>query len=97
MRSSLEIRLCLLRYITNSLISRPGATLTFAIKSVLAAEIFYPPAIASVKISTLFLFSRIFPGRHFRILLYTVGIFVIIYSGIMVLGAIFQCIPIRGG
>lgn len=74
------------------------ATLTHVhTQSVLAAEVFYPPAIASVKISTLFLFSRIFPGRQFRILLHTVGIFVITYSGIMVLGAIFQCIPIRGG
>jgi len=50
-----------------------------------------------VKISTLFLFSRIFPGRQFRLLLYTVGLFVVTYSGIMVLGAIFQCVPIQEG
>lgn len=98
MRSYSKIQSCLLRYVTNTPISRPEATLTYiTMKSVLAAEVFYPPAIASVKISTLFLFSRIFPGRQFRILLHTVGIFVITYSGIMVLGAIFQCIPVRGG
>lgn len=67
----------------------------FSLQSVLAAEVFYPPAIGSVKLSTLFLYSRIFPGRQFRIILYTVGIFVIVYSGIQVLASIFQCIPVR--
>lgn len=83
---------CLLR------LSKPRLTFPLAhLQSVLAAEVFYPPAIASVKISTLLLYSRIFPSRQFRILLHTVGIFVVTYSGIMVLGAIFQCVPIRGG
>ena len=61
----------------------------------LAAEVFYPPAISSVKISTLLLFTRIFPGRGFRILLYTVGTFVATYSGIQILTAIFQCRPVE--
>ena len=64
-------------------------------QSVLAAGVFYPPAIASVKISTLFLFSRIFPSRQFRLLLHIVGLFVITYSGIQVVGTLFQCIPVR--
>ena len=65
-------------------------------ESVLAVEVFYVPAISSVKISTLLLFARIFPGRKFRLLLWSVGIFVAMYSGIQILTAIFQCRPIRG-
>ncbi|KAK3173075.1 hypothetical protein OEA41_006404 [Lepraria neglecta] len=64
--------------------------------SVIGVEVFYGPAIASVKISTLLLFSRIFPGRHFRLWLWSVGLFVAIYSGIQVLSVIFQCRPIQG-
>ena len=98
----LKTRSCLRRYVITASAS-PSLSL-FARhladgspQSVLAAEVFYPPAIASVKVSTLFLYSRIFPGRDFRLLLYTVGLFVITYSGIMVLSAIFQCVPIQGG
>lgn len=65
------------------------------LQSVLAAEVFYPPAISSVKISTLLLYTRIFPSRGFRILLYTVGTFVATYSGIQILVSIFQCQPIE--
>jgi len=54
------------------------------------------PAISSVKISTLLLFARIFPGRQFRLVLWSVGIFIATYSGIQILAAIFQCRPIRG-
>ena len=57
---------------------------------------FYAPAIASVKISTLLLFDRIFPGPRFRRLLWSVGMFVTTYSGIAILAAIFQCRPIQG-
>jgi hypothetical protein len=54
------------------------------------------PAISSVKISTLLLFARIFPGRQFRLVLWSVGIFIATYSGIQILAAIFQCRPVRG-
>ncbi|MCJ1280168.1 hypothetical protein MMC21_007995 [Puttea exsequens] len=64
-------------------------------QSVLAVEVFYTPAISSVKISTLLLFNRIFPIRRFRILLWSVGIFIVTYSAIQVLATIFQCRPIR--
>lgn len=53
------------------------------------------PAISSVKISTLLLFGRIFPGRQFHRILWAVGIFVATYSAIQMLCAIFQCRPIR--
>ena len=62
---------------------------------VLAAEVFYATAIASVKISTLLLFSRIFPGRRFRLLLWSVGIIVTTYTAIQILIDIFQCQPIE--
>ena len=53
-------------------------------------------SLASVKISTLLLFSRIFPGRRFRLLLWSVGILVTTYTAIQILIDIFQCRPIEG-
>lgn len=48
-----------------------------------------------IKISTLVLFSRIFPGRKFNRMLWAVGLFVSIYSTVMVTTMIFQCRPIK--
>lgn len=65
-------------------------------KSVLASEVLYGPAIGAVKISTLLLFARIFPDRKFKRALWAIGIFLSIYTAILVIAAIFQCRPISG-
>ena len=64
-------------------------------KSAEGIQALYPLAIASIKVSTLLLYLRIFPGRQFRLWLWSVGLFVAIFTGIQVLGSIFQCRPIR--
>ena len=64
-------------------------------QTVFAAEILYGPTIGVVKISTLFLFARIFPGKKFKRMLWAVGIFVSTYSAIMILTMIFQCRPLN--
>ena len=48
-----------------------------------------------MKISTLLLFARIFPNTNFRRILWAVGLFISIYSAIMVITVIFQCRPIE--
>ena len=48
-----------------------------------------------MKISTLLLFARIFPGQKFKRMLWAVGIFISTYSAIMILAMIFQCRPIN--
>ena len=64
-------------------------------KSAVAIQALYPLSMAFIKISTLLLYLRIFPGRPFRLWLWSVGLFVAIYTGVQVLGSIFQCRPIR--
>ena len=64
-------------------------------QAVFAAEILYAPTIGIVKISTLLLFARIFPGQQFKRMLWAVGIFISTYSAIMILAMVFQCRPIN--
>ena len=56
-----------------------------------ALGLLYPPTIAVVKISTLLLYVRIFPGRTFRYVLWATGIFISTYSTIFVLALLLQC------
>ena len=70
--------------------------LTSMHQSVLASEVLYGPSIGAVKISTLLLFARIFPDRNFKRALWAIGIFLSIYTAILVIAAIFQCRPISG-
>ena len=56
----------------------------------------YTVAIATVKISVLLFYRRIFPSPCFHIILRTVGGFIIFYSLVQVLLFIFQCRPVRG-
>ena len=64
-------------------------------QTVFAAEILYAPTIGVVKISTLFLFARIFPSQKFKRMLWAVGVFVSTYSTIMIVTMIFQCRPLN--
>lgn len=64
-------------------------------QSVFAAEILYAPTIGIVKISTLLLFARIFPGKKFKRMLWAVGLFISTYSAVMVITMIFQCRPVN--
>ena len=50
---------------------------------------------ALIKISTLLLYLRIFPGRQFRLWLWSVGLFVVAYNGGQALCSVFECHPIR--
>ncbi|KAL8715738.1 MAG: hypothetical protein Q9220_000405 [cf. Caloplaca sp. 1 TL-2023] len=65
-------------------------------KTVYATELFYNPAIATVKLSALLLYARIFPGRTFRIILWTFGTFIALYNIIEVFLFLFHCDPING-
>ena len=69
---------------------------TTTVQAVLAAEALYSPAIGLVKISTCFLFARIFPQPKFRWFLFSLGAFVALYSTIQIIISIFQCRPING-
>ena len=70
--------------------------LTSSYQSVVAGEVLYGPAIGAVKISTLLLFARIFPGRKLRRGLWAIGLFVSTYTALMVIIGIFHCSPIKG-
>lgn len=52
-----------------------------------------PSAIAAVKISILLLYLRLFPGPRFRIIVWTVGCFVICCAITQTLLVLFQCKP----
>ena len=56
----------------------------------------YVVAIATVKVSVLLFYRRIFPNPRFLIILQIVGGFIICYSAVQLLVFIFQCRPIRG-
>ena len=64
-------------------------------KSAVAIQALYSLAMAFIKTSTLLLYLRIFPSRQFRLWLWSADVFVAIYTGLGVLGSIFQCLPIR--
>lgn len=64
-------------------------------QSAFASVILYPPAMGAIKISTLLLFARIFPGQKFQRMLWAVGLFISTYSSIMVIAMIFQCRPLN--
>lgn len=56
----------------------------------------YTAGIAAVKFSVLLLYHRIFPNPRFRILLWSVGGFILCYTVVQELMAMFQCRPISG-
>lgn len=63
-------------------------------QSAFATEVLYPSPIALVKISTLLLYGRIFPGQTFKRMLWALGLFISTYSAIWTVTTIFQCRPI---
>ena len=62
----------------------------------MATTSLYALAIATVKISVLLFYRRIFPSPCFHIVLRIVGGFIMCYSLVQVLLFIFQCRPVRG-
>ena len=62
---------------------------------VLITEMFQPSAIASVKISILLLYLRIFPGPRFRMIVWSVGSFVACCCLVQTLCVMFQCRPVQ--
>ena len=62
---------------------------------IIASEVFYSFAIATFKVSTLYLFMRVFPGRKFQRTLIAVGIFIMIYSITQMLLVVFECTPVN--
>ena len=55
----------------------------------------YILAIATVKVSVLLFYRRIFPSPRFHIILRIVGGFIICYSVVQLLVFIFQCRPVQ--
>ena len=66
------------------------------VQSTIATEMFYCPTIACVKFSVLLLYRRIFPNPRFRMIMWSLGAFIVCYSLVLFFGIIFQCNPIRG-
>lgn len=64
-------------------------------KTVIAVEVIYALAIAAVKLSVLLLYRRLFPNRHFQVILWCVGAFILCYTIIGILVCIFECQPIE--
>lgn len=73
-----------------------GSMLSTGFQYCYATDCLYPATVGIIKISTLLLFARIFPSRNFIRILWAVGLFISIYSAIMVLTIIFQCKPVKG-
>ncbi|KAL8863808.1 MAG: hypothetical protein Q9174_007542, partial [Haloplaca sp. 1 TL-2023] len=61
-----------------------------------ASVIFYITSLALAKISILFLYRRIFPGREFHAVLWSVGAFVLAFTLATIFIISFQCRPISG-
>lgn len=62
----------------------------------LVTKSLYTIAIATVKISVLLFYRRLFPSRCFCIVLRVVAGFITCYSLVQILLFIFQCRPVRG-
>ncbi|KAL8819662.1 MAG: hypothetical protein Q9223_001958 [Gallowayella weberi] len=63
-------------------------------KGAIATELFYCAAIASVKLSCLLLYRRLFPMKGFIRILWSVGGFIVLYTIVQICLIIFQCSPI---
>ena len=64
-------------------------------KLVVAGQIVYNPAVVAIKSSILLLYRRLFPGRHFQIVLWCVGGFVLSYSFAQSVVEVFECSPVN--
>ena len=63
----------------------------FSYQLLVATSCIYIVAIATVKISVLFFYRRIFPSRRFLIILRIVGGFIMCYSIVQLLVFVFEC------
>ena len=63
-------------------------------KIVIITQGFYIFASLAIKWSILLLYRRIFPGRKFNILLWSVGIFLTLFALAQMLSTIIQCTPV---
>jgi len=61
----------------------------------MAAEIILNLAIFTTKVSILLLYHRIFPGRTFTKVLWSIGAFVAVWTLAAALVDIFQCVPVQ--
>ncbi|MCJ1400424.1 hypothetical protein MMC11_003629 [Xylographa trunciseda] len=59
-----------------------------------AVAIVYPAALPVIKFSILLFYKRLFPGRHFRLLQYCIGVFILVCWISEEFATIFQCTPI---
>ncbi|KAI9672329.1 MAG: hypothetical protein M1817_003351 [Caeruleum heppii] len=66
------------------------------VKALYWYEILYTITMASIKLSILLFYRRIFPTRKFSYALYAVGLFVTLWCIATTLVAAFQCTPIAG-
>ena len=66
-----------------------------SVKLFIAGEALYPPCLVTFKFSVLCLYYRLFPGRRFRFVLWSLGAFTLAYSVALLLSSVLQCIPLR--
>lgn len=64
-------------------------------KALFADQLIYATSIATIKISILLMYRRIFPTTKFSIATYVVGAVVIVWCIAVVLVSIFTCIPVQ--
>ena len=65
------------------------------VKSEVATEVLYNPAMITVKFSILLLYHRIFPTQKFKYVLWAVAAFVTAYTIAGTFVVIFQCVPVK--
>lgn len=60
-----------------------------------ASEVIYVPALMTTKISILLLYRRIFPSHVFRVVLWSIGGFILAFAVTATFLQILQCVPIQ--
>ena len=63
-------------------------------QAVLTTELFYTPASTAIKFSILLLYRRLFPSKKFRIVLWSITGFLIVFALAQMLSVLIQCTPV---
>ena len=63
-------------------------------QAVLATELLYTPASTTIKLSIVLLYRRLFPNQSFRIVLWSVTGFLIVFALAQMLSVAIQCTPV---
>ena len=63
-------------------------------QAVLTTELLYTPASTTIKFSIILLYRRLFPSKRFRIVLWSITGFLIIFALAQMLSVVIQCTPV---